>query len=68
MKNGVDIGNIICVIFHLQKSEFTSEQWELIDEVVEKSSERSCEYGRMAYQQGLLDTLNFLKDMLVLEK
>ena len=52
----------------LDKSELTSEQWELIDEALTKSNERSCEYGRMAYQQGLLDTTKLLERYVGVEK
>ena len=50
----------------LDKNKFTSEKWVIIDEVLSENNEKSSEYGRMAYQQGLLDTLNFLKNVLVI--
>lgn len=49
----------------LDKNRFTATQWEIIDDILSASNERSSEYGRMAYQQGLLDTLNFMKEVLI---
>ncbi len=44
---------------------FSSEQLELIDYVLSKDNNQSSEYGRVAYQQGLMDTLNLLKELLL---
>lgn len=44
---------------------FSSEQLELIDHVLSKDNDQSSEYGRVAYQQGLMDTLNLLKELLL---
>ncbi|MDO4170583.1 MAG: hypothetical protein Q4D45_11880 [Lachnospiraceae bacterium] len=47
----------------LDRNKFSLEQWEIIDEALSAGNERSAEYGRMAYQQGLLDVVNFMKDV-----
>lgn len=47
----------------LDKSIFTPEQLELIDDALSEDSAQASEYGRAAYQQGLLDTLEFFKEL-----
>ena len=42
---------------------FTHEQWSLIDDALEESNASASEYGRVAYQQGFLDALDFFKDI-----
>lgn len=47
----------------LDKSMFTPEQLELIDDVMSEDNAQASEYGRVAYQQGILDTLMFFKEL-----
>lgn len=48
----------------LSKDLFTESQWELIDDALEESNASASEYGRVAYQQGLFDTLDLLSEIL----
>lgn len=50
-------------IKEIDRKGFTSKQWEVIDEVLEENTANAAEYGRMAYQQGLLDMFNFLREL-----
>ena len=54
------------IIEEIDKSQFTAEQWQLIDNVLAKSNERASEYGRVAYQQGLSDILNLFIEIVSL--
>lgn len=54
------------VVEKIDKSQFTHEQWELIDSVLVKNNERASEYGRVAYQQGLSDIVSLVIDVLSL--
>ena len=47
----------------LTEDMFTHEQWDLIDDALEESNVSASEYGRVAYQQGLLDALDFFRDI-----
>ena len=47
----------------LTEDMFTHEQWDLIDVALEESNASASEYGRVAYQQGFLDALDFFKDI-----
>lgn len=47
----------------LDESMFTPEQLELIDDVLSRDNAQASEYGRAAYQQGLIDTLEFFKEL-----
>lgn len=47
----------------LNENMFTHEQWNLIDDALEESNASASEYGRVAYQQGLFDALDFFKDI-----
>ena len=47
----------------LTEDMFTHEQWELIDDAMEESNASASEYGRVAYQQGFLDALDFFRDI-----
>lgn len=49
----------------LNEKMFTPEQWELVEDALEESNASASEYGRAAYQQGLMDTLDFLADVLL---
>ena len=52
------------VVEKIDKSQFTHEQWELIDSALVKNNERASEYGRVAYQQGLSDIVSLFIDIL----
>lgn len=52
-------------INEMNRDKFTHEQWKLIDDTLSGYNQMSYEYGRVAYEQGLVDTLNFLKDILL---
>lgn len=47
----------------LDESTFTPEQLERIDDALSGDNAQASEYGRVAYQQGLLDTLEFFKEL-----
>lgn len=47
----------------LLKDQFTENQWELIDDALEESNASASEYGRVAYQQGIFDTLDLLSEI-----
>lgn len=47
----------------LERDMFTTEQWNLIEEALEEGNASASEYGRVAYQQGLMDILDFLADV-----
>lgn len=47
----------------LTEDMFTHEQWELIDDALEEGNASASEYGRVAYQQGFLDALDFFRDI-----
>ena len=47
----------------LAKDIFTFEQWNLINDALEESNASASEYGRVAYQQGFLDAVDFFKDI-----
>lgn len=47
----------------LTEDMFTHEQWNLIDDALEESNASASEYGRVAYQQGFLDALDFFRDI-----
>lgn len=49
----------------LSEDMFTPEQWDLIDDALEESNASGSEYGRVAYQQGFFDALDFFKDILL---
>ena len=49
----------------VDRNKFSIEQWEIVDEALSACNERSAEYGKMAYQQGVSDVVNLLKDIFV---
>ena len=48
----------------LSKDIFTERQWELINDALEENNASASEYGRLAYQQGIFDVLDFLSEIL----
>ncbi len=49
----------------LSEDMFTPEQWKLVEDALDDSNASGSEYGRVAYQQGLFDTLDIFKDILL---
>ena len=47
----------------LDKENFTSEQWEMIEDVLFMKTEKGAEYGKAAYHRGFSDALKFMRDM-----
>lgn len=47
----------------LNQDMFTTEQWNLIEAALEEDNASASEYGRVAYQQGLMDILDFLENV-----
>lgn len=50
----------------VEKNDFSDKQWKIVDDALSACNERSSEYGRAAYQQGLLDAVNLFKEALLL--
>lgn len=50
----------------IDRNDFSTKQWEVIDEALSACNERSSEYGRVAYKQGLSDAVNLFKEALLL--
>lgn len=47
----------------INKSTFSSEQWEIIDDVLCANNYRCSEYGRVSYYQGFKDAISYLKEV-----
>lgn len=50
----------------VDRNDFSAKQWQIIDEALSACNERSSEYGRVAYKQGLSDAMNLVKEALLL--
>lgn len=50
----------------VDRNGFSTKQWKVIDEALSACNERSSEYGRAAYRQGLSDAMNLFKETLLL--
>lgn len=47
----------------IDKINFSTEQWKMIDEALSVSNERNSEYGRVAYYQGFKDAVNLISEI-----
>lgn len=47
----------------INKINFSTEQWKMIDEALSVSNERNSEYGRVAYYQGFKDAVNLISEI-----
>lgn len=50
----------------VDRNDFSAKQWEVIDEALSACNERSSDYGRVAYRQGISDAVNLFKEVLLL--
>ena len=50
----------------VDRNDFSAKQWEVIDEALSACNKKSSEYGRVAYMQGISDTVNLFKEALLL--
>lgn len=48
-------------IKEIDKIELSQGEWEIIDRALSATNERSAEFGRVAYRQGVLDAVSLLK-------
>lgn len=50
-------------ICKIERIKFNSEQWKIVDEALSVNNEICSEYGRVAYYQGVKDTVSLLAEI-----
>lgn len=48
------------MVAKINRNHFSKEQWEIIDDTLCANNHTSSEYGRVSYNQGFKDALNYL--------